>query len=189
MCRYGMTTYKPHYACFKCRKTFKRKLEKDIYDGFNNSKEQNPAKCPECGELMANMGLDFESPKKKDIKSWEHIATLYEVGITFHSCGSSGPGYIPSNSDELISHFSKIKADYIEHQNFWSRRKSDPENQNEIARDIDHNWEYLSQIPPEMKTGSKKKPLFNAKEAQKYWNQKVLEIQSKIDKITNANNI
>ncbi len=90
-----MTTYKPHYACFECRKTFKRRLEKDIYDGFNKSKEQNPAKCPECSELMANMGLDFESPKKKDIKSWEHIATLYEVGITFHSCGCSGPGYIP----------------------------------------------------------------------------------------------
>ena len=30
MCRYAMAKYKPHYACFNCRKTFKRKLMWDI---------------------------------------------------------------------------------------------------------------------------------------------------------------
>ncbi|SED50636.1 hypothetical protein SAMN04487765_0197 [Tenacibaculum sp. MAR_2010_89] len=185
MCRYGMTIYKSHYACFQCRKTFKRRLEKDIYDGYNKYREQNPAKCPECGDLMANMGLDFESPKKKDIKSWEHMATLYEVGITFHSCGCSGPGYIPSNSNDLLRYFSKIKADYIEHQRFWARRKSDPESQSEIAKDRHYNWEYFQKIPNEMKTGTDKKPKFNATEAQKYWHQKIVEIESKIEKVTN----
>jgi hypothetical protein len=40
-----------------------------------------------------------------------------------------------------------------------------------------------------MITGSKKKPQFDSKEVQKYWNQKVVEIQSKIEKLTNAYSI
>ena len=75
---------KPHYACFECRKTFKRKLMWDIKRTHEDSIE---AKCPECGTLMANMGLDFESPKKNNINEWNHLRSLYSVGITFHSCG------------------------------------------------------------------------------------------------------
>ena len=40
MCRYTMTTYKPHYACFECNKTFKRRLLTDIDRGFNKNKEE-----------------------------------------------------------------------------------------------------------------------------------------------------
>lgn len=73
MCRYAMFPYKSHYACFECRKTFKRRLLKDINRelGHEDSVE---AKCPQCGGLMADMGLDFESPKMNDTKTWEHIA-------------------------------------------------------------------------------------------------------------------
>ena len=64
MCRYAMVSYKPHYACFNCRKTFKRRLFYDIRKG-----EQNDiAKCPQCGKPMADMGLDFASPSKNDKK-------------------------------------------------------------------------------------------------------------------------
>ncbi len=68
-----MVAYKPHYACFNCRKTFKRKLINDIKRGAESVQE---AKCPECEGLMANMGLDFESPKKDDLKKWEHQAVV-----------------------------------------------------------------------------------------------------------------
>lgn len=30
MCRYGFKTYKPHYVCFDCRKTFKQSILEDI---------------------------------------------------------------------------------------------------------------------------------------------------------------
>ena len=33
--------------------------------------EQKEAKCPECGELMTNMGKDFKAPKKDNVKEWE----------------------------------------------------------------------------------------------------------------------
>lgn len=74
MCRYAIT-YKPHFACFKCRKSFKRRLLKDISD--DDKQKSVPAKCPECGELMADMGLDFKAPSKTNIKAWEHLTNLY----------------------------------------------------------------------------------------------------------------
>ena len=104
-----MAKYKPHYACFNCRKTFKRKL---MWDIKRDNKDVTEAKCPQCVDLMANMGLDFESPKKDNIKEWNHIKELYSVGITFHSCGCSGPGYIPKDKDRLIAYFNEIKNDY-----------------------------------------------------------------------------
>ncbi|RZK57404.1 MAG: hypothetical protein EOO91_10235, partial [Pedobacter sp.] len=66
---------------------------------------KNEAKCPECGELTASMGLDFESLKKTDLKKWAHLKSLYSVGITFHSCGCTGPGYIPNTTEKLIAYF------------------------------------------------------------------------------------
>ena len=129
MCRYAMTTYKPHYACFNCRKTFKRRLMSDIKEGEKSDFE---AKCPQCGELMADMGLDFESPKKDDLKKWEHIKSLYSVGITFHSCGCGGPGYIPNSKEKLIEYFEKMKKTYLKEMDFW-RSKIGPEGQKESA--------------------------------------------------------
>ena len=75
MCRYAMVSYKPHYACFNCRKTFKRRLFYDIREG----RQSDIAKCPQCGKPMADMGLDFASPSKNDKKAWEHIQKLYQV--------------------------------------------------------------------------------------------------------------
>jgi hypothetical protein len=103
MCRYATTRYKPHFACFNCRKTFKRRLLWDISD--DDKLIEVEAKCPQCGKLMADMGLDFASPKKDDTKEWNHIKDLYLVGITFHSCGCTGPGYIPKDKEKLITHF------------------------------------------------------------------------------------
>lgn len=77
-----MTTYKPHYACFDCRKTFKRRLMGDI-----NRDDKRIFDAPQYGTLVASMGLDFASPKMDNIKEWEHVKTLYSVGIAFHSCG------------------------------------------------------------------------------------------------------
>lgn len=183
MCRYAMTSYKPHYACFNCRKTFKRRLLQDVMGGHGNIGE-TPAKCPECGDVMADIGLDFESPKKKDLKAWNHISKLYQVDITFHSCGCQGPGFIPSDTDEMIEHFTRIKQDYLSHQRFWSRRKEDPETQSEIARDKHENNEFLYALPKEMKNGTKNKPKYNADEAQVYWGERIAAIEKKIEIVT-----
>lgn len=183
MCRYAMTSYKPHYACFTCRKTFKRRFLSDILGGFNKLITETPSKCPNCGNNMANMGLDFKAPKMKDVDAWKHIANLYKVGITFHSCGCSGPGYIPRDTHELLKHFQQIKEDYIQHQRFWANRRVDPEKEPEIAKDKHNHWKFLSAIPQDLKLGTKKHPKYNAREAQNYWHEKIIEIDNKIEQI------
>jgi hypothetical protein len=180
-----MTSYKPHYACFACRKTFKRRLLGDVLDGYSKDIQEKPAICPECSSVMADMGLDFKSPKKKDTKAWNHIATLYSVGVTFHSCGCSGPGYIPNDKEQLKDHFIGIKNTYLEHQYFWARRKEDPETQSQVAKDQRQNWGFLGRIPQELKKGTKNKPKYDAEQALLYWSEKVAEIEKKIELIVN----
>jgi hypothetical protein len=50
---------------------------------------------------MKEMGRDFCAPKKKDIEQWKVVEILYQKGITFHSCGCSGPGYRPTKLREV----------------------------------------------------------------------------------------
>ncbi|WP_221420238.1 hypothetical protein [Fulvivirga sp. M361] len=184
-----MTRYKPHYACFNCRKTFKRRLLFDIQGGICQTDESTPAKCPECGNLMADMGLDFKSPRKSDIKAWNHLSTLYKVGITYHSCGCTGPGYIPSDSDELVHYLFRIRVTYLQHLHFWARRKEDPVTQDEINRDENANSSFLYRVPKDVRIGTKKKPKYDAGKARIYWSNQIQELDKKLELIKNANTL
>lgn len=137
-----MTKYKPHYACFNCKKTFKRRLIVDINRDETNTVE---AKCPQCGELMADMGLDFASPKMDNIKEWNHLKNLYAVGITFHSCGCTGPGYIPNSSDQLKAYLEYIKASYLKNLEFW-RNRIEPTTKKEMEKGMYKNWSELRNV-------------------------------------------
>lgn len=174
MCRYGFVTYKPHYACFDCRKTYKRKLLSDL------SKDENAvsveAKCPECGQLMANMGLDFKAPKKEAIKEWKHIALLFEVGIAFHSCGCSGPGYIPKNATALVEHLSKQRTWYEEQLCYWKKKQAATRKGNRKFSIVEKvEWE--TPIP---KGGSN-----TTTEAVVYWQTAINKLNSKIAIVRN----
>lgn len=175
MCRYARP-YKSHYACFKCRKTFKRKLMLDIN---RELKSEFDAKCPECSELMVNMGLDFESPKKDAIKEWTHIEKLYSVGVTFHSCGCSGPGYIPNTKEKLIEYFENLKREYHSNLDFW-RQRIEPINDRELQSEKSKNWEYLNPIPNEIKP---KKGAISNENAKKYWFDKIKQVEQKLESI------
>lgn len=120
MCRYAFQPYKPHYACFSCRKSFKRRLRTP---GTGHLPER-PARCPQCGLLMANMGMDFAPPKKTDIKAWKTLESLYAVGVTFHSCGCSGPGWRPREPIELVAF---LEARLGEYEASWARAVRDPD--------------------------------------------------------------
>src|SRR6185437_1468045 len=74
--------------------------------------DDRPARCPQCGLLMASMGLDFAPPKLRDTKAWAAAASLFEVGETFHSCGCGGPGYRPRDPRELAAFFAERLAQY-----------------------------------------------------------------------------
>jgi hypothetical protein len=138
MCRYGFSTYKPHFGCFKCRKVFKQPAPLDLLkrddklaryeqlrsrqtlsndkqmelDEINRDYYDREIKCPECGSLMADLGLDFKAPRKTDIKHWKIIEGLYTIGYSFHSCGCSGPGFIPKDKIAYREYLSSVLTDY-----------------------------------------------------------------------------
>jgi len=182
MCRYAMYSYKQHYACFSCRKTFKRRLLVDIDRDKAYNNEGSIAKCPDCGNEMANMGLDFEAPKKKGIKAWRHLENLYQVGITFHSCGCNGPGYIPIDLKELILQFEETKHTYIEHRRFWLSYKK-PEYKrtvSEAQKDFNENSNYYYRLPSELRTGKQIYQIFQIDKAIAYWTNNINKIEKQI---------
>ncbi len=115
MCRYALTSYKPHLACFTCRKQFKRRLARDI----EHQGEQVAARCPQCRGPMADMGLDFKPPPQDDERGWAVAASLWEVGETFHSCGCGGPGYRPRDPVALRAYLDGTRTRYLEHLRRW----------------------------------------------------------------------
>lgn len=146
----------------------------DIKRGEKSVQE---AKCPECGELMASMGLDFESPKKDDIKKWQHIKSLYSVGIAFHSCGCSGPGYIPNSKEKLIEYFEDLKQKYFKNMEFW-RSRTEPTNNTERDKEWNKNWAQLSNI-----ASKHRKEIITNQEGISFWLEKVKQIEHKISLI------
>jgi DNA-directed RNA polymerase subunit RPC12/RpoP len=175
MCRYAMTTYKPHYACFECRKTFKRRL---LHDVNRDEDELVAAKCPECGRLMANMGLDFKSPQKKNLKAWQHLQSLYEVGITYHSCGCSGPGYIPATTEAIVNYLEERLGSYVSELRFWLNRPQ-PDTKQEFERDKDRNSTHRYMLPRELqgKNGG-----VDSNDAVTYWQQRVHNLEHNLSK-------
>ena len=115
MCRYATTHYKKHYACFACRKAFKRRNQADI----DPSGDPHPARCPDCALLMADMGLDFAPPKLRDVQAWAAAAALYELGESFHSCGCGGPGYRPRDPARLAAFFAERAQEYQHQLSLW----------------------------------------------------------------------
>jgi hypothetical protein len=140
MCRYGFKTYKSHFACFNCRKTFKqapysdllqRVGKADYYEkirrkpirqlsdkdvamlaDFNKNYKDREIKCPQCGRYMADLGLDFKAPKKTALKEWKIIEGLYTIGRSFYSCGCIGIGYIPQKPKDYCLYLKRVLHDY-----------------------------------------------------------------------------
>jgi hypothetical protein len=65
------------------------------------------SKCPQCGTTMADLGLDFKPPPTADLRAWARIRGLLNVGLTWHTCGCSGPGFIPSNATDYNAYLER----------------------------------------------------------------------------------
>jgi hypothetical protein len=90
MCRYAFHTYKDHFACFTCRKTFKHFLYGEAVYGRRfegRPRVQRAAICPRCRTPMADVGLDFKAPRKTDRKQWLKAQLLFEGVGAFSGCG------------------------------------------------------------------------------------------------------
>ncbi len=152
----------------------------DIRGGSADPGTEMPAKCPDCGGLMADMGLDFKAPKKESRKAWEHIHTLYQTGITFHSCGCSGPGYIPVNTEELIRHLEFVRGVYKEHLDFWIGLEKNPKMQSTLHENGKPDLGIIFKLPPGMQYG--KASNYDPVAARKYWSGKIQEVEERLGK-------
>jgi hypothetical protein len=98
MCRYAYAgPYKDRYACFACRKAFKRRKADELPARMRPTDdvgEPVAVRCPDCGGPMHDMGMDFEAPRRADVRQWRKVEVLFAHGVTFHSCGC-GPGLRP----------------------------------------------------------------------------------------------
>ena len=65
-----------HWVCFDCRKSFHKLPNETAW------------KCSECANLMTDMGVYFEPPKRQAKKRWEIMKLLAENGYKFQTEGS-----------------------------------------------------------------------------------------------------
>jgi hypothetical protein len=115
MCRYAMYgPYKDHYACFACRKMFRKPGAGEMARPPRQD-EVREVPCPQCGAPMKDMGLDFKAPKQMDVKQWKKVAMLYARGIAFHSCGCGGPGPRPATLREVAPFLAEQESLREEH--------------------------------------------------------------------------
>jgi hypothetical protein len=68
------------YACFRCRKSFKR-----------GSREAAVLPCPECEGPSIGLTRKFKPPKQSDRKQWEKVEALVRHGFLFWSLGEPYP--------------------------------------------------------------------------------------------------
>ena len=85
------------YACFHCRKSFKRPQFQAIHDRFMTSEQvagqaqelerlesTREYKCPDCGGTAHFMGQDFKAPRKTDIKAWAAVQAFIASGKIYY---------------------------------------------------------------------------------------------------------
>jgi DNA-directed RNA polymerase subunit RPC12/RpoP len=109
MCRYAYHIYKHHYACFRCRKMFRKPRRHELAVPIAEDATRI-VPCPQCGVAMANMGMDFKAPRQTDVKQWRKAELLYAHGFNFSSCGCNGPGPRPAALREVPSFLVEQEA-------------------------------------------------------------------------------
>ena len=82
------------YACFECRKVFRREVRADWSSG-KPARKESPATCPGCGGAMHNLGRHFRAPKQKDEARWREVERLFRAGLFFQYRGGRGLGRRP----------------------------------------------------------------------------------------------
>ena len=85
------------YACFRCRKSFKRPQLAARHNSYMTSDQvagqmqevarleaDREYKCPDCGGETSFMGQDFKAPKKSDVKAWAAVHTFIASGKIYY---------------------------------------------------------------------------------------------------------
>lgn len=96
-----------HWACFNCRKSFKRcqRLYHPIGSGSSDITLTDPMTCPQCGGPQYRMGRQFKAPKQSDKEQWAKVEALISLGMKFES-GYSG---LPERLNEVTPFLEDLR--------------------------------------------------------------------------------
>src|SRR5262245_1646701 len=86
------------FACFQCRKIFKRKVS------FKRGETEGKI-CSQCREPIWFTGTAFKAPRQEEVKQWRKAELLIKNGVLFHS----NCGYRPKVLREVAPFLKRVK--------------------------------------------------------------------------------
>ena len=92
--------YQYQYACFLCRKAFKK----------SSDHRSDGSLCPECSQPMSYMGTAFRAPKQSNVNQWEKVRLLIAAGFQFTSDGGRKPRTLKDVPAFLEAHRLKNRS-------------------------------------------------------------------------------
>jgi hypothetical protein len=122
--------YKSKYICTDCRKSYKRKLLADI--STSEGIEEKGPKCPDCGNPSIWIGPKFRAPKTDNIKAWNSIKTLHDIGALNFIGWANVNINIPETKKSLNDLLKDLKASYEKQINSFMTMEYSPDNKNQI---------------------------------------------------------
>ena len=77
-----LTYKKILYACFSCRREFRKDIFKIPSFQISSESEQE-FKCPQCNGELYKMDANFKAPSSVDEAKWKGIEVLHRNGFKF----------------------------------------------------------------------------------------------------------
>jgi hypothetical protein len=99
------------------RKALRESLEKKLgtsIEAMRSEMREIVSRCPQCRAPMADMGLDFKPPRMSNVKAWERIRAMYRLGHSWHTCGCSGPGFVPVDASGFADYLASRERLFAE---------------------------------------------------------------------------
>ena len=122
--------YKSKYICTDCRKSFKRKLLSDITT--DKDVEEKAPKCPDCGKPTSWIGPKFRAPKTDNIKAWNSIKALHDIGLLNFIGWANNYVDIPETKKSLDDFLNDLKVSYEYNIKRWTTTEYSSDNKNHI---------------------------------------------------------
>ncbi|WP_455272822.1 hypothetical protein [Rhizobium herbae] len=94
--------YMHPYACFECRKSFKR---------LGVTEPVLP--CPHCGGPSVGLTRKFKPPKQSDVKQWRKVEALVRHGFLFWDLGEPYPSDLTG-----VDGFAAKHAEHLREQRY-----------------------------------------------------------------------
>src|SRR6266478_2351289 len=120
--------YQLQFACFDCRKAYKRPytVKEQNRSAWLNQRisGKKPSKpfimavnhCPECSGVLTMMGRAFRAPKHDDIDQWHKVELMARSGFTFHSYAGRLPDTLNEARRFVETHRKMSKGEKLAKQ-------------------------------------------------------------------------